>query len=153
MAIPSMLYAGTLMTEVALYPTFVLALLAITVALERPKPMTQLAALAAIALACSGQDPGRCPCCCVRGGDRALTTGSIHAERLRDGEPGCGFAHTTGFVLVAIAVASLTALLASGRRPQDTFGGYSLVLEYVETESCAAVGSSAPLESSISTSR
>ena len=47
-AVPSMLYAGTLMTEVALYPTFVLALLAITVALERPLLATQAAALGAI---------------------------------------------------------------------------------------------------------
>ena len=49
--IPSLLYAGTLMTEVALYPTFALALLAIAVALERPPPSTQAAALGAIALA------------------------------------------------------------------------------------------------------
>ena len=52
-SIPSLLYAGMLMTEVALYPTFVLALLAIAVAVERPTPATQLAALGAIALASS----------------------------------------------------------------------------------------------------
>jgi hypothetical protein len=51
--VPSLLYAGTLMTEVALYPTFVLALLAIAVALERPTARAQLAALAAIGLASS----------------------------------------------------------------------------------------------------
>ena len=50
-AVPSMLYAGTLMTEVALYPAFVLALLAIAAALERPAVSTQLGALAAIGLA------------------------------------------------------------------------------------------------------
>jgi hypothetical protein len=49
--IPSLLYAGTLMTEVALYPAFALALLAIAVAVERPTPISQLAALAAIAIA------------------------------------------------------------------------------------------------------
>ena len=52
-AIPSLLYAGTLMTEVALYPAFVLGLLAIAVALERPTVATQLGALGAIALAAS----------------------------------------------------------------------------------------------------
>lgn len=50
-AVPSMLYAGTLMTEIALYPVFVLALLAMTLALEKPTASTQAAALAAIALA------------------------------------------------------------------------------------------------------
>jgi len=50
-SIPSLLYAGMLMTEVALYPTFVLALFVIAVAVERPTPATQLAALGAIALA------------------------------------------------------------------------------------------------------
>lgn len=50
-SIPSLLYAGMLMTEVALYPAFVLALFAIAVALERPTPATQLAALGAVALA------------------------------------------------------------------------------------------------------
>lgn len=50
-SVPSLLYAGTLMTEVALYPAFVLALLAIAVALERPTAATQLGALGAIALA------------------------------------------------------------------------------------------------------
>lgn len=50
-AVPSMLYAGTLMTEVALYPAFVLALLGMSVALERPTLATQAGALGAIALA------------------------------------------------------------------------------------------------------
>lgn len=52
-AVPSFLYAGTLMTEVALYPAFLLALLAIARALERPRLATQAGALGAIALACS----------------------------------------------------------------------------------------------------
>jgi hypothetical protein len=50
-SVPSLLYAGTLMTEVALYPTYVLALLAIAVALDRPTIATQLAAIGAITLA------------------------------------------------------------------------------------------------------
>ena len=52
-AVPSMLYTGVLMTEVALYPAFVLALLAIVVAIERPTTATQLFALGAITLACA----------------------------------------------------------------------------------------------------
>ena len=42
-SVPSLLYAGMLMTEVALYPSFVLAFLAIAVALERPTAVTQVA--------------------------------------------------------------------------------------------------------------
>ena len=52
-SVPSMVFAGTLMTEAALYPTFVLALLAMTAALERPALATQAGALGAIALVCS----------------------------------------------------------------------------------------------------
>lgn len=52
-AVPSLLYAGTIFTEVALYPAFLLALLAMAVALDRPTAKTQIATLGAIALACS----------------------------------------------------------------------------------------------------
>ncbi|MDQ3380632.1 MAG: hypothetical protein M3546_09985 [Actinomycetota bacterium] len=50
-SLPSLLYAGTLMTEVALYPAFVLALLGITAALERPSVINQTVALGTIGLA------------------------------------------------------------------------------------------------------
>jgi hypothetical protein len=49
--VPSMAYAGTLMTEVAFYPATLCALLAICVALERPSRRNQLLALAVIGLA------------------------------------------------------------------------------------------------------
>ena len=49
--VPSMLYAGTVLTEVALYPSFALALLGIAAALRRPTVRNQLLALAGIALA------------------------------------------------------------------------------------------------------
>ena len=55
--IPSLLYAGMLMTEVALYPLFVLALFAIAVALDRPTPATQLAALGSNRARIDGQSP------------------------------------------------------------------------------------------------
>jgi hypothetical protein len=51
--VPSMLYAGTLLTEVALYPAFVLTLFAIAVAVECPRRRAQAAALGAIVLACT----------------------------------------------------------------------------------------------------
>jgi hypothetical protein len=48
--VPSMAYVGTLLTEVALYPAFLLALLGITAAVERPTRRNQLLALGAIAV-------------------------------------------------------------------------------------------------------
>ena len=50
-SVPGLLYAGTLMTESVLYPLFVLALLAIVGAIERPTVMTQAFVFGAIALA------------------------------------------------------------------------------------------------------
>jgi hypothetical protein len=44
--IPSMLYTGTLMTENAFYPLFVLATLLLVLTLERPTPLRQVALLA-----------------------------------------------------------------------------------------------------------
>lgn len=52
-SVPSMLYASTIMTEVVLYPIFILALLAMCTALHRPTPGYQLAALGAILIACT----------------------------------------------------------------------------------------------------
>jgi len=50
---PALLYSGTLMTENAFLPTFVLAAWAIAVALERPTLFAQLTALAAVGLVCA----------------------------------------------------------------------------------------------------
>jgi hypothetical protein len=50
-ALPSMLYAGTLMTENAFYPLFLCAALALVLALERPTPGRVLVLLAVSALA------------------------------------------------------------------------------------------------------
>jgi hypothetical protein len=50
--LPSGLYTGVLLTEVALYPATALAMLALAVAIKRPSPRSQFAALSAVALAC-----------------------------------------------------------------------------------------------------
>jgi hypothetical protein len=50
-AIPSMAYAATLMSEVAFYPAFALALWCMARALDRPTPGSQSAALGAIGIA------------------------------------------------------------------------------------------------------
>ena len=46
-AVPSMVYTGTVMTENAYYPVFLLAALALVAMLERPTPLRQVALLAA----------------------------------------------------------------------------------------------------------
>ena len=50
-AVPSMMYTGTLMTETVFYPLFVCAALALVLALERPTRMRQLVLLAVCLLA------------------------------------------------------------------------------------------------------
>jgi hypothetical protein len=50
--LPSFIYSGTLMTETAFFPAFVLAAFAIGATLERPTALRQLFVLAAIALTC-----------------------------------------------------------------------------------------------------
>ena len=50
-ALPSMLYAGTLMTENAFYPVFLCAVLALVLALERPSPLRVVALLAVAGIA------------------------------------------------------------------------------------------------------
>jgi hypothetical protein len=51
--LPAFLYTGTLMTENAALPTFLLAAFALALALERTTPRSQLLALLAIGLACT----------------------------------------------------------------------------------------------------
>ena len=50
-AVPSMLYTGTLMTENAFYPLFLVAALALIATLEQPTPLRQVVLLALIGLA------------------------------------------------------------------------------------------------------
>jgi len=127
---PPMLYAGTLMTEVALYPAVALALLAMAIALERPVLMTQAAALAAIALACTIKTLA---VVLVIGYAAAIAlfhwldtrSGPRWRARLLSYTP-------TWLALAAIAVASGFLVLASRRRPQDALGGYSVVLEHMD---------------------
>jgi hypothetical protein len=50
-AVPSMVYTATLMTENAFYPIFLLAVLAVVAWLERPTPVNTVALLAVVAVA------------------------------------------------------------------------------------------------------
>ena len=59
--VPSMLYSGTLLTEVVLYPAFLLALLGIVAALQHPSRRNQLLAVGGIGLACTAKSVGGRP--------------------------------------------------------------------------------------------
>jgi hypothetical protein len=131
-SIPPMVYAGTLMTEVALYPAFVLAVLAIVVAVERPGAATQLTALGTIAVACF-----------VKSVASVLFVGlafAIVVFHLLDARGDGGSASlparlrryaVTWLALAVLGVAGLVALVLTGRRPSDAFGTYGAVLDHV----------------------
>jgi hypothetical protein len=127
-ALPSMLYAGTLMTEVALYPVVVMSLFAMAVALERPELRIQAAALGAIALACTIKTlavvllPAYIAAICLYQGLDARGSRRWRAG-MRDYAP-------TGFVLVAGTAALVSVILASGHRPREALGTYANVLDH-----------------------
>ena len=128
-SIPPMLYAGTLMTEVALYPAFVLAVWAITRAVEAPSARTQLMALGTIGLACIVKSLSSVLILALVGAialyhalDRGRA-GETFPGRLRPyGSPGSASPRA--------AVVVGTALLIAGGRPQDALGTYVTVLDH-----------------------
>jgi hypothetical protein len=128
--IPSLLYSGMLLTEVALYPTFLLALLAVTAAVERPTLFTQGAALAVIALAVA-----------IKVVAAVLVVAYVAAvvlftwletrdraalrARLRP------YA-ATWIALGAVALGAALAAATSGRSPSAALGAYAVVVGNVD---------------------
>ena len=129
-SVPSMLYAGTLLTEVALYPAFVAALLGIAVAVEKSTLAAQALAVGAIVLAAS-----------VKMLALALVVAYVaavllfhwldtrdarlYSARLRK--------YAATWVVLASAAAILVLLpLFSGGSPGDLLGSYSVVLRNVD---------------------
>lgn len=129
-AVPSMLYAGTLMTEVALYPTFVLALLAMTAALERSTLRTQTSALGAIALVSAIKMSSAVlfiayPVAVVVYHWLDTRNRSTWQSRLR--------AYWPTWIVLAVGLAGLATLaLALGRSPVDALGAYAVVLTNID---------------------
>ena len=131
-AVPSMLYSGTLLTEVALYPAFTAVLLCIAIAVERPTRATQILALGSIALAAS-----------IKMLALSLVPAYVGAiliyhwldmpssglrSRLRDYR-----VTLVGIVLAGITVAFVPVV--SGRGLTDVLGSYSVVLRHVDVTS------------------
>ena len=117
-ALPSLLYAGTLMTENAFYPLFLSAALALVVALERPTRRRAGLLLAVTALVCATRVQGlvivpallTAPVLVVAFGRRSLR--GLAAYRWL-------------YAPVAVALAGfLVVQAARGRSPLDLLGAY-----------------------------
>jgi hypothetical protein len=128
--LPAMLYAGTLMTEVALFPAFVLALLATTVSVERPRVSAQAAALGAIGVACAIK-----MLAVVLLPAYALAIVLYHALDTSNSSEWRGRMRRytpTWLTLVSIASLSVLVAAATGHRPQDALGTYVSVLDHMD---------------------
>ena len=121
---PSTVYASTILVENALYPAFLLALLAIVRALERPTVPRQLAALAAIGLAFE-----------VKALAGVLVPAYVCSILLHGRGAGPGglrrFRPTFALVGVGGALALAAAGIATGN-PARVVGAYAVVLRHVD---------------------
>jgi hypothetical protein len=117
--IPSMLYTGTLMTENAFYPLFLVTALALLVTLERPTPLRQviLLVLCALAYGTRAQAVALVP---------AIATAPLLLAWIeRSGLRRTLRAWATLYgVLVGGAVLALVGTTARGRSPLELLGAY-----------------------------
>jgi glycosyltransferase involved in cell wall biosynthesis len=121
-AVPSMLYTGTLMTETVFYPLFVCVALALVLALERPTATRQLVLLgvALVAYLTRAQAVALLP---------AIATAPLLVS-LVDRRPGLVRTVRTYRVLYGTLAAAVVAVVvvesARGHSPYDVFGSYSV---------------------------
>jgi glycosyltransferase involved in cell wall biosynthesis len=119
-AVPSLMYTGTLMTETVFYPLFICATLALVLALERPTNQRQLVLLA-VCLFCfltRSQAVALVPAVATA----PLLLAWLDRRRLR---ALLDFKLMYGVLGVGI-VAVLGVQLARGRSPYDVLGSYSI---------------------------
>jgi dolichyl-phosphate-mannose-protein mannosyltransferase len=124
LALPSLVYTGTVMTENAFYPVFLTAALLLVLVLERPTLGRQLALLAAIGLAylTRVQAVALIPA--------ALTAPLLLAFLRRDGLRAALRPYRWLYaVLSAAGALVVVGQIARGRSPSDLFGAYSIVGE------------------------
>jgi hypothetical protein len=119
-AVPSMMYTGTLMTETVFYPLFVCVALALVLALERPTVQRQLVLLAACLLAFATRSQAIVLVPAVATAPLVLVW--LDRRRLR---MLADFRVLYG-VLVGAVVAVLAVQLARGHSPYDVLGSYSV---------------------------
>jgi glycosyltransferase involved in cell wall biosynthesis len=120
-AVPSMMYTGTLMTETVFYPIFVCVALALVLALERPTLTRQLVLLAAclVAFLTRSQAIVLIP---------AVATAPLllaWLDRRRVLRVVTEFRAVYGLLFVAV-VGALVVELARGKSPFDVLGSYSV---------------------------
>jgi hypothetical protein len=111
-AVPSMLYTGTLMTENAFYPVFLTCVLALVAMLDRPTPLRQLLVLALCAAAYA-----------TRPQAIALVPAILCAPLLAAPRRLRAFSTLYGAVAAGVVVA-LLATVARGRSPLELLGAY-----------------------------
>jgi dolichyl-phosphate-mannose-protein mannosyltransferase len=117
-AVPSMLYTGTVMTENVFYPLFVLAALALVTTLERPTPLRQVALLAACALAFLARQQA------VALFAAAATAPIVDTLFARRGVRTLGRYATLYGILGAGAAVALLGTVARGRSVYSLLGAY-----------------------------
>jgi glycosyltransferase involved in cell wall biosynthesis len=120
-AVPSMMYTGTLMTETVFYPIFVGVSLALVLALERPTVTRQLVVLAACLLAFLTRSQAIVLIPAVATAPLVLAW----LDRRRVVRVVREFRALYG-ILVAAVAGALIVQLARGRSPLDLLGSYSV---------------------------
>jgi hypothetical protein len=116
--IPSMLYTGTLMTENAFYPLFILTSLLLVLMLERPTPLRQLAVLAA----CGACFATRAQALALFGA--AVVAPVVHGWIERDLRSRLRRYWALYGAVTVVAVLALGATVARGRSPLALLGAY-----------------------------
>ena len=124
-----MLYSGTWLTEVALYPAFVLALLGIAAAAGRPSRRNQLLALGGIGLACTAK-----PLAVVLVPAYLLIIFHLAVLDARSGARRRDTIRRYRLTLTALAVAVVVVIGGSAARgnPDAVFGVYGVVLGNID---------------------
>lgn len=125
---PSMLYVGTILTEVLLLPSFLLAVLAMCAALERPSFRNQMLVLAAIGLAALVK-----PLALVFV-PAWVSTIVLDTLLSRDAPRRAALLRyrATGVVLAAGAAGAVVVSALGFSSPSDALGAYSVVLANVD---------------------
>jgi Dolichyl-phosphate-mannose-protein mannosyltransferase len=123
-ALPSLAYTGTVMTENAFYPLFLVVVLVLLVVLERPTPpwVVLLLALVGLAFATRVQAVALGPAVLLA----PVVLGIFEPRGIRSTLS--RFRWLYGLV-AAVAAVLLVVQLASGRSPQDLLGAYAPVGE------------------------
>jgi glycosyltransferase involved in cell wall biosynthesis len=119
-AVPSMVYTGTLMSETIFYPLFVAVALALVLALERPTPLRQAILLGAclVAFLARSQAVVLVP---------AVASAPLLLAWLdRRGRRALADFRLLYAALAAAVVGVVVVQLARGRSPYDVFGSYSV---------------------------